>query len=180
MKLSSRNKKKRTHKAISVGDKTRQNPGLSPFLVFFSDLEIELLTSKFLFLICFEFCFENLEKKFKANVLICVGVKLDKIWVQCIESKKKFFLSNFFFRKKKFQKNLEKNAFFRRKKFFDSIHRTQILSNFTLMHIKTSAIYFFLRFKKKNSKKIKNKIFKVKSSTPKSLKNTKMGLNPGF
>jgi hypothetical protein len=70
---------------ISVGDKTRQNPGLSPILVFFSDLEVELLTLQILFLIFFEFCFGNLSKKFKADVLICAGIKLDKIWVQCIE-----------------------------------------------------------------------------------------------
>jgi hypothetical protein len=57
------------------------------------------------------------------------------------------------------------------------MHWTQILSNFTLTHIKSSALNLFLRFQKQNSKKIKNKIFKVKSSTPKSLKKTlKWGL----
>ena len=82
-------------------------------------------------------------------------------------------LKKCFFRKKK---NSEKMLFFEKNKIFDSMHWVQILSNFTLTNIKTSAIYFFLRFQKQNSKKIKNKIFKVKSLTSKSLKNTKMGL----
>ena len=63
---------------------------------------VELLTLKILFLIFFEFCYWNLKKKFEADVLICVRVKLDKIWAQCIESEKKFlgkkaFFSEFFF-----------------------------------------------------------------------------------
>ena len=120
------------------------------------------MTLKILFFICFEFFFWNLEKKYIADVLICVRVKLDKIWAQCIESKKNFFekkhfFPNFFFlRKKNFD---QKNVFFENNFFFDSMHWIQILSNFAPTHIKTSVSNFFIRFQKQNSKKIKNKNF---------------------
>ena len=168
----------------TVGDKTRQNPGLSFILVFFSDLEVELLTLKiFIFDFFWILFLEPYKEVWNGCFDMCrskIGQNLDPVhWIEKkLFSKKTFFLIKIFFPKK--TKKSGENAFFRRKNFFDSMHWVQILSNFTLTHIKTSALNFFLRFQKQNSKKIKNKIFKVKSSTSKSLKNTKMGLNPGF
>ena len=118
--------------------------------MFFSDLEVELLTFKILFLIFLEFFFWNLKNNFKANALICVGVKLEKIWVEShwiekkLFSKKTFFWSKFVFRRRK--KIREKMLFFE-EIFFDSMYCAQILSNLALTHIKTSAIYFFSRFR---------------------------------
>ena len=130
-----------------VGDKTCQNPGLSPILVFFSDLcVLNFFTLKILFLIFFEFCFWSLKKKFKVNVLIWVGVKLDKIWTQRIESKKKKTI----FRKKVF---FYQNALFR----FNAL-----VPNFLQFYSYTyQNIRYILLFNvpKKNSKKIKNKNF---------------------
>ena len=115
----------------------------------------------------FYFFFWNLEKKYIADVLICVRVKLDKIWAQYIESKKKFlrkkvFFSAFFFSSKK---NFDqKNVFFENNFFFDSMHWIQILSNFAPTHIKTSVSNFFIRFQKQNSKtKSKIKFLRVKN-----------------
>jgi hypothetical protein len=107
---------------VPAGYKTRQNPGLRSILVFFSDLGVELLILKISILILFEFCFCNLRRKFKVNVFICVELKLDKIWAQCIVSKtilfskkKTFFDQNVFFERKE---NSKKNAFFRKNCFF--------------------------------------------------------------
>ena len=152
---------------MAVGDKTRQNPGLSPILVFFSDLEVELLTFKILFLIVFEFCFWNLIKKFEADVLICmckskIGQKLVPVhWIENKNyyQKKHFFDQKFVFRKRK--KNWETMLFFEEKNFrFNALG-----PNFVQFYSYTyQNIRYILLFKipKTNSKKTK-KNFKVKS-----------------
>ena len=120
--------------------------------MFFSDLEVELLTLKILFLIFFEFCFWNLKKKFKADVLICVRVKLDKIWGQCIESEK------FFFRKKK---KFRKKCFFSKKKNFLF---NALSPNFVQFYSYTYQNIRYILLFKVPKKKLKIKFFKVKSS----------------
>ena len=56
------------------------------------------------------------------------------------------------------------------------MHWTQILSNFTPTHIKTSVSNFFIRFQKQNSKKIKIKFVRSKVQPPNRWKTLKWRL----
>ena len=149
--------------------------------MFFSDLEVELLTLKIFFLIFFEFCFWNLKKKFKADVLIFVGSKIGQNlgpvhWIEKkLFSKKKHFLIKIFFSK---EKKFGKKCFFSKKPQILSnflrfnAHGIQILSNFTLTLILKTLCYIILfkvpkkKIKKKKKSKIKFLRSKVQPSSP--------------